>query len=103
MSSRNEWIQGEWSEFMNADATCPHSQSLALARADDYLQLARPRLALLVLVTVGAGWLLGASNGASWVPLVQALIGTGLLFAGVSALNEALERRTDALMARTSN
>jgi protoheme IX farnesyltransferase len=88
---------------MKADVMCTRPQSLAWAWAGDYLQLARPRLALLVLVTVGAGWLLAATNGASWAPLIHALIGTSLLFAGASALNQLLERHTDALMPRTSN
>jgi len=88
---------------MKADVICPRFQSPTLARAGDLRQLARPRLALLVLVTVGAGWLLAAANGASCVPLLHALIGTSLLFAGASALNQLLERNSDALMPRTSN
>jgi protoheme IX farnesyltransferase len=93
----------DWSEFMKADVMCPHSQSLALTRTGDYVQLVRPKLALLVLVTVAAGWLLAATNGASFVSLIHALIGTSLLFAGASALNQWLERDSDALMQRTSN
>src|SRR5262249_19220107 len=78
-------------------------RSLTLARAEDYLRMARPRLALLVLVTVGAGWLLAADNGVSCFPLIHALIGTSLMFAGASALNQLLERDSDALMSRTSD
>jgi len=88
---------------MKADVICPRSESLALTRTVGYLQLVRPRLGLLVLVTVGAGWLLAATNGANCVPLIHALIGTTLLFAGASALNQWLERDSDALMQRTSN
>jgi protoheme IX farnesyltransferase len=88
---------------MKADVICPRAQSPALARTVDYLQLARPRLGLLVLFTVGAGWLLAANNGADCVRLIHALIGTTLLFAGASALNQWLERDSDALMQRTSN
>ena len=88
---------------MKADVICLRSQSPALARASDYLQLARPRLALLVLLTVGAGWLLAAANGATCVSLIHAMIATTLLFAGASALNQLLERESDSLMPRTSN
>jgi protoheme IX farnesyltransferase len=73
------------------------------ARAADYLQLVRPRLALLVLATVGAGWLLAAGREPDWPPLVHALVGTALLFAGASALNQLLERHSDARMPRTAN
>jgi protoheme IX farnesyltransferase len=88
---------------MKADATLPYVQSLALTRAGDYLQLARPRLALLVLLTVGAGWLLAAGDARDGRPLIHALIGTSLLFAGASGVNQLLERDSDALMPRTAN
>jgi protoheme IX farnesyltransferase len=81
----------------------PYAPTLVQTRAADYLQLVRPRLALLVLVTVGAGWLLAAGGQPSWLPLVNASVGTALLFAGSSALNQLLERRRDALMPRTAN
>ena len=88
---------------MRVDTALSCSPSLALARAGDYLQLARPRLALLVLVTVSAGWLLAAGAEPDVGALVHALIGTTLLFAGASALNQLLERDSDALMPRTAN
>jgi protoheme IX farnesyltransferase len=88
---------------MKVDAALPYTPSLALTRAGDYLQLARPRLALLVLVTVGAGWLLAAGHEPDYRPLIHALIGTSLLFAGAGGLNQLLERDSDALMARTAN
>jgi protoheme IX farnesyltransferase len=88
---------------MKVDAALPLTPSLAQTRAADYLQLVRPRLALLVLATVGAGWLLAAGREPDWPPLAHALIGTALLFAGASALNQWLERHRDALMPRTAN
>jgi len=88
---------------MKAAVTLPCVPSLPLTRAGDYLQLARPRLALLVLLTVGAGWLLAAGERANCGPLIHALIGTSLLFAGASGLNQLLERDSDGLMARTAN
>ena len=88
---------------MKVDAALPYTPGLVQTRAADYLQLMRPRLAVLVLVTVGAGWLLAAGRGPDWLPLVHALIGTTLLFAGASALNQLLERHRDALMPRTAS
>jgi protoheme IX farnesyltransferase len=69
----------------------------------DYVQLARPGLAGLVLLTVGAGWLLAGGEAPGWGSLLHALFGTALLFGGTSALNQVLEHRTDALMPRTAN
>src|SRR4051794_18099825 len=71
-----------------------------LARAD-FLQLVRPGRTALVLVTVAAGGLLapGTTDG---VRLVHALIGTAVVAAGASCLNQLLERHTDACMPRTA-
>jgi protoheme IX farnesyltransferase len=88
---------------MKLDATLPYASSLAQARVVDYLQLVRPRLALLVLVTVGAGGLLAPGGAVDWLTLVHALVGTTLLFAGASALNQLVECHRDALMPRTAN
>jgi protoheme IX farnesyltransferase len=77
--------------------------SLVQSRVSDYLQLTRPRLALLVLVTVGAGWIVAADEETHASSLVHALVGTTMLFAGASALNQLLERRRDARMPRTAN
>src|SRR5262249_14874400 len=91
------------SERMKVDAALPCTLTSVPTRVADYLQLVRPRLALLVLATVGAGWLLAAGSEPAWPALAHALIGTALLFAGASALNQLLERRSDALMSRTAN
>jgi len=87
---------------MRADMALPYTPSLVQTRIADYLQLVRPRLAFLVLVTVGAGWLVATAGEADLLPLVHASMGTALLFAGASALNQLIERHEDALMARTA-
>ena len=88
---------------MNANAALSHAPSLSRSRISDYLQLARPRLAGLVLVTVGVGWIVAAEEETHASSLVHALVGTTMLFAGASAFNQLLERRRDARMPRTAN
>jgi protoheme IX farnesyltransferase len=90
---------------MKVDGALAYTPSLVQTRVADYLQLVRPRLALLVLVTVGTGGFLAPVEVGEgvWLPLVHALIGTALLFAGASALNQLIERDRDALMPRTAN
>ncbi len=73
------------------------------ARAADYLELTKPRIAVLVLVTVAV-----AAFVADWGPpgawlLANTLLGTALVAASASALNQWLERHTDARMARTAD
>lgn len=76
---------------------------LTRTRAADYVELTKPRVAVLVLFTVAAGALLASRGVPDPVLLLHALIGTALVAAGASALNQYLERDTDACMQRTEN
>ena len=68
----------------------------------DFLALTKPRIALMVLITTAAGYLL-AGGGADPLLLFHTLIGTALAAGGASALNMLLERQLDAKMERTSS
>jgi protoheme IX farnesyltransferase len=76
---------------------------LARSRAADYLELTKPRVAVLVLFTVAAGAWLATVGEPDLAALVHTLVGTALVAAGASALNQFLERHSDALMRRTEN
>jgi protoheme IX farnesyltransferase len=86
-----------------ATITAGGAASLVGARVADYLELIRLRMSLLVLFTVAAGALLASDGLPDAVQLFHVLLGTALVAAGASALNQLLERHTDALMARTEN
>jgi protoheme IX farnesyltransferase len=78
-------------------------RSGTLSRVADYVELTKPKIASMVLVTVAvaafvAGW--GPPDG--WL-LLHTLVGTALVAASASAFNQWIERDTDALMARTSD
>jgi protoheme IX farnesyltransferase len=78
-------------------------RSGVLARVADYVELTKPKIAIMVLVTVAvaafvAGW--GPPDG--WL-LLHTLVGTALVAASASAFNQWIERDTDALMARTAD
>src|SRR5262245_61879251 len=77
--------------------------ALTLSRVASYSQLVRPRMGLLVVATVAAGGVLAAGGNLDWNALAQTSIATALLFAGASALNQLIERHSDALMARTAD
>jgi protoheme IX farnesyltransferase len=76
---------------------------LTRTRLADYLELTKPRVGVLVLFTVAAGAWLAARGAPDLTILAHALAGTGLVVAGASALNQFLERHTDALMQRTES
>jgi len=81
----------------------PADRMAVSTRVADYLELARPRIAAMVLLTVTIGFTLG--NGGEWkfADLASALVGIGLVATASGAFNQLIERRTDALMARTAN
>jgi heme o synthase len=72
------------------------------ARWNDVLELAKPRITLMVLVTVAAGAFLAAPDRVAPLLLIETLLATGLLASAASAWNQALEAREDARMARTA-
>ncbi len=69
----------------------------------DWLELTKPRITIMVLLTAGIGVLLAAIVRPSFELVVATLLGTWLVAAGSSALNHALEGPYDALMERTAN
>jgi heme o synthase len=73
------------------------------ARVADFVELTKPRITFLVLVTTAVGYALGF--GASFHPavFVSLLVGTALVSGGASALNQWAERDADSRMARTAS
>lgn len=71
------------------------------SRVSDYVALTKPRLNSLVIATTAAAYYLGIGAAHSRWILFHTVVGTALVAAGASALNQAWEHRTDALMRRT--
>jgi protoheme IX farnesyltransferase len=72
----------------------------------DYATLFKLRVSVMVIITAAAGFYLGSlKSGISpfHAGLLQALAGIAVVTCGSSALNQALERRTDAFMRRTAD
>ncbi|HYP14560.1 MAG TPA: heme o synthase [Bryobacteraceae bacterium] len=67
----------------------------------DYIQLTKPRITWLILMSTGVGFFFGAPSGWTWLLLLHTLIGTGLIASGTAALNQWWEREADAKMPRT--
>ncbi len=71
----------------------------------DYVELFKPRVTLMIMITAAAGYYLGSlRSGISPInpQFFEAMIGIATVTAGSSTLNQVLERRTDALMPRTA-
>ena len=68
----------------------------------DYLELTKPRLSMLSVLTAMVGYF-AARPASNPTKLTLLLIGTSLAAGGVAALNQWMESDTDALMKRTAD
>ncbi len=67
----------------------------------DFVELAKPRIVVMVMLTAAAGfWLAGPAPEQAMI-LFHVLVGTVLVASGTNALNQVNERDRDALMRRT--
>ena len=69
----------------------------------DFLQLTKPRIVVMILVTTCATAMIGASGVVSLGSLVWLLIGTAAIAGSAGASNQIWERVIDSRMTRTAN
>jgi protoheme IX farnesyltransferase len=78
----------------------------------DYIELTKPRITWLILMSTGIGYffgLPGTANGWTFLQsihllsLLHTIVGTGLLASGTAALNQWYERVADSKMRRTAH
>jgi heme o synthase len=77
----------------------------------DYVELTKPRITWLILMSTGIGYFFGLPAAPGWLGLLRGIsplsllhtvIGTGFLASGTAALNQWYEREADRHMKRTS-
>ncbi len=68
-----------------------------------YLELSKPRIAFMLVLTAAAGFYLGSAKGFDVALFVNMVVGITFLAFGVATLNQVWERESDALMERTAN
>ena len=83
----------------------PHAADMTGAtvarRLADGFELTKPRVVLMILITAFVGFYVGSGDVPNYLRLFKMLFGTALAAAGTLALNQFMERETDALMERT--
>ena len=67
----------------------------------DYLELTKPRVVVLMLITSLVGMFLATRAGVAWPVLVFGNLGIGLCAGAAAAVNHVVDRRIDSIMART--
>ncbi len=77
------------------------SESQARAGWRDYLELTKPKVVVLMLITSLVGMFLATRAGVPWTVLLFGNLGIGLCAGAAAAVNHVVDRRIDALMART--
>ena len=73
-----------------------------LERALAFLELTKPRIAILLVLTSAAGFYMASSQGFQPLLFMNAMAAITLLAFGVSTLNQYIERDIDPLMKRTA-
>jgi len=68
----------------------------------DYLELTKPRITTLVVLTAVVGFFMGSGATFPAAALLQTILGTALVAAGAGVLNQVAERDQDARMVRTA-
>jgi protoheme IX farnesyltransferase len=74
-----------------------------MSKSNDYAELTKPRIVMLVMLTAAAGFWLAGPERSQAIILFHLLMGTVLVASGTNALNQVWERDADGLMRRTRN
>ena len=75
----------------------------AKARLSAYVELTKPRITFLIVLTSAAGFCLGSRGAVNYLLFANAMISIGLLSSGIATLNQFIERDLDGLMRRTAS
>ena len=67
-----------------------------------YVELTKPRITFLIVLTSAAGFALGSKGSLAYGTLFHALFGIALLSSGIATLNQYMERELDRRMRRTA-
>ena len=74
-----------------------------LVITNSYIDLMKPNILIMVLITTILGYFLGSNGKILWSNLIWMLIGTTFSAGGAGVLNQYLERDQDKIMNRTCN
>ena len=74
-----------------------------VARWPDFLELTKPRVVALMLLTALIGMCMAVPGLVPWEPLVYGNLGIGLCAGAAAAINHVVDERIDQEMSRTTN
>jgi len=80
-----------------------NSQFNLWSTCQDYYELTKPKVVLLLLLTALVGMCLASDTWISWKILIAGLTGIGFLSSAAAVVNHVVDRNIDSKMARTFN
>src|SRR6476646_10654458 len=93
----------EFAIDLNPSAVVRLERLSARERFAAYLELTKPRITFLIVLTAAAGFALASQASIDYAGLMRAMVGIALLSSGIATINQYMERDLDALMRRTAN
>lgn len=92
----------EFAIDLNPAAVVPLERLTTRERFSAYLELTKPRITFLIVLTAAAGFALASTATVDYIGLLRAMLGIALLSSGIATINQYMERDLDALMRRTA-
>jgi protoheme IX farnesyltransferase len=93
----------EFAIDLNRTAVAPLPRLSVRERATAYVELTKPRITFLIVLTSAAGFALASPGAVNYSALITAMVGIALLSSGIATLNQYIERDLDGLMRRTAD
>lgn len=93
----------EFAIELNSGSVVQLERLSARERVSAFLELTKPRITFLIVLTAAAGFALGSTASIDYALLSKAMFGIALLSSGIATLNQYMERDLDLLMRRTAN
>ncbi|WP_299081484.1 heme o synthase [uncultured Paraglaciecola sp.] len=81
----------------------PNKQFNLWTTCQDYYELTKPKVVLLLLLTAVVGMCLASDTWISWQIFIAGLTGIGFLSSAAAVVNHVVDRNIDSKMARTFN
>jgi protoheme IX farnesyltransferase len=92
----------EFAIDLNPAAVVRLERLTARERFAAYLELTKPRITFLIVLTAAAGFALASTASIDYVGMLRSMLGIAMLSSGIATINQYMERDLDALMRRTA-
>jgi len=93
----------EFAIELNSGSVAQLERLSARDRFAAFLELTKPRITFLIVLTAAAGFALGSTASIDYALLSKAMFGIALLSSGIATINQYMERDLDVLMRRTAS